>query len=163
VVTPDLTPVTRGNATARTSSSTATSPHAAPDNRSAEISSALEGLAGAVRTSGARATVVTVPGEGGGEAFVGYETAIYNAYYHAWMAPQDTSDNRSADAKIVVARDGTILSREVARPSGNPAIDRSVQRVLDQVRQLPPFPEGAQDAQRSFIISFSLEATHSSG
>ena len=32
-----------------------------------------------------------LPGEGGGEAFVNYRTAVFNAYYQAWKTPEDTT------------------------------------------------------------------------
>jgi len=163
VVTPTFDPAPRSATAGRQSGSPPTAARAASDNRAEELSTALASLASGVRTAAATATVVTVPGEGGGEAFVGYDTLVYNVYYHAWNAPQGSSDTRSADARIVVARDGTIISHELTRRSGNPAIDTSVERVLDQIKTLPPFPEASQDAQRTFIISFSLEATHSSG
>jgi TonB family protein len=124
----------------------------------------LEELASNVRATGAKSTVVALPGEGGGEAFVGYETAIFNAYYHAWKTPEETTDRLAvADAKIVVSRDGTIVSAEIVSKSGDAAVDRSVQRALDQVKTLPPFPEKAKDTQRSFLIRFNLEAKQSSG
>ena len=72
-----------------------------------------------MRSSGAKGTVVDIPGQGGGEAFAGYETVIYNAYYHAWITPDSLADKlAAADVKIVVARDGTILSAELITNSG---------------------------------------------
>ena len=72
-----------------------------------------------------------MPGQGGGEAFVGYETVIYNVYYHAWITPDSVADRLAAtDAKIVVARDGTILSAEIISKSGEPALDRSVGKSI---------------------------------
>ncbi|MGD1085795.1 MAG: energy transducer TonB [Verrucomicrobiota bacterium] len=163
IVVPTFDPAPRSATAGRQSGPSPTAGRSASDNRAQELSTALASLASGVRTAAATATVVTVPGEGGGEAFVGYDTLVYNVYYHAWNAPQETSDTRSADAKIVVTRDGTIVSHEITRRSGNPAIDSSVERVLDQVKQLPPFPEASHDAQRTFIISFSLEATQAPG
>ena len=90
-----------------------------------------------VKSSGAEETVVDMPGQGGGEAFVGYETFIYNAYYHAWITPDSVADRLAAtDAKIVVARDGTILSAEIITKSGEPALDKSVERALRAVTKI---------------------------
>jgi outer membrane biosynthesis protein TonB len=129
-----------------------------------EIAESLDALAAGVKSSGAKGTVVEMPGQGGGEAFAGYETVIYNAYYHAWITPDSVADKLAAtDAKIVVARDGTILSAEILSKSGEPALDKSVGRVLRAVTKLPPFPASARDEQRSFLIRFNLEAKEASG
>lgn len=130
----------------------------------AAIASALDRLAVGVQTSGAAATVVDMPGQGSGEAFAGYETVIYNAYYHAWTTPDSVANRQAAtDVKIVVARDGTIISAEIANHSGERALDRSVERALRAVEKLPPFPAGAHDEQRTFLIRFNLDAKESSG
>jgi TonB family protein len=163
-VIPDLTRATRGTAPAKQTDSSANPARSASDARSEEIARTFAELGSKIRDSAAKATVVTLPGEGGGEAFAGYETVIYNAYYHAWKPPEDaTSSQASADVKITVARDGSVLSAELVGPSGDAAIDRSVQRALDAVKQLPPFPATSQDTQRSFKIRFNLLAKQSSG
>jgi TonB family protein len=163
-VVADLSHTTRISTPTRRSNSTATAAHSTADTRSEEIARTFADLGSEIRDSAAKATVVTLPGEGGGEAFVGYETAIYNAYYHAWKAPQQaTGSLAAADVKIVVTRDGSIISAELINPSGDSAIDHSVQRALDAVKQLPPFPESTRDTQRSFRISFTLDAKQSSG
>ena len=105
-----------------------------------------------------------MPGQGGGEAFAGYETVIYNVYYHAWITPDSIADRLAAtDVKIVVARDGAILSAEIIKKSGEAALDRSVGKVLRAVTKLPPFPASAHDEQRSFLLRFNLDAKEASG
>jgi TonB family protein len=124
----------------------------------------LEALANGVESSGAKATVVNLPGQGGGAAFAGYNTVIFNAYYHAWITPDSTADRLAAvEVKIVVARDGSIISADVTNPSGDSALNRSVEKALRAVRKLPPFPSGATDDQRSFLIRFNLDTKESSG
>lgn len=128
------------------------------------VAQALDDMAANVKNSGAQGTVVDMPGQGGGEAFAGYETVIYNAYYHAWIAPDSVADKLAATGvKIVVARDGTILSAEIVSPSGERPLDKSVERALRAVMKLPPFPSGAHDEQRSFLIRFNLESKEGSG
>lgn len=138
---------------------------AAASRLSRELAAALDTLASGVRTSGAKGTVVDVAGaNGGSRAFVGYETYIYNAYYRAWVAPEDTADKHAiTDVKIIVERDGTILSSEIIQGSGDRAMDRSVEQALRRVQNLPHFPEGATDEQRTFIIQFNLEAKEGTG
>jgi protein TonB len=145
-------------------SATAESSSRADARRLNQIAESLSALASGVRSSGARGTVVEMPGQGGGEAFAGYETVIYNVYYHAWITPDSVADRLAAtDAKIVVARDGAILSAEIISKSGEAALDKSVGRVLRAVTKLPPFPASAHDEQRSFIIRFNLKEKEASG
>jgi hypothetical protein len=37
-------------------------------------------------------------------------------------------------------------------------VDKSVQRTLDRVTFIAPFPEGAKDKQRTYTINFNLKA-----
>lgn len=170
-IQPNFTPVTvthtktHATQTADTTSETtasSSSRYSARERR--DIATALNDLARGVRNSGAQGTVVDMPGQGGGEAFAGYETVIYNVYFHAWATPDGIADKlANTDAKIVVARDGTILSAEIVNKSGEPAMDRSVDRVLRVVTHLPPFPASAHDEQRTFLLRFNLEAKEGSG
>jgi TonB family protein len=67
--------------------------------------------------------------------------------------------------EIVVARNGDIVSSKIVSRSGDSSVDQSVQRALDTVerQKLPPFPTGAADTQRTFLIRFNLEAKQSNG
>jgi TonB family protein len=132
--------------------------------RRRNIAQTLNALSKDVRTSAAQGTAVDLPGVGGGEAFADYKTVIYNYYFHAWIAPDGVTDKlATADVKIVVARDGAILSAEIIKTSGEPALDKSVERALRAVTSLPAFPPGARDQQRSFLLRFNLEAKEGSG
>jgi TonB family protein len=122
----------------------------------------------AAHSIGSKTSGLTVVGKlgqgGGGEAFAGYEQAVGSIYYRAWVAPEGVGDGGSdTEVEIVVARDGTIISAQLTTHSGKSSMDRSVQSVLNKVRKLPPFPEGASDTQRTFQIVFNLKAKHSSG
>jgi hypothetical protein len=110
--------------------------------------------------------VATLPGEGGGDAFVNYRTAVFNAYYQAWKTPETGAHRLAvADVKIVVARNGDVISSEFVSKSGDAAVDQPVQRALDQVerQKLPPFPPKSEDTERTFILRFNLEAKQSAG
>ncbi len=110
------------------------------------------------------ATVVGKIGQGGGEAYAGYENIIGSIYYKNWNPPDGTSDSETdTEVEIVVARDGSIVSADIVSKSGRSAMDKSVATVLKKVHKLPPFPEGAQDAQRTFQIVFNLKAKQSTG
>jgi TolA protein len=129
-----------------------------------EISSAFSELNSTVGSTASAEHDVAMLGEGGGEAFVNYRTAVFNAYYHAWRTPDQTTHSHAVvDAKIVVLRDGTVTSSEFVSKSGDSAVDRSVQRALDAVSHLPAFPAATQDVERTFIIRFDLEAKQEAG
>jgi periplasmic protein TonB len=103
-------------------------------------------------------TAVEVSGPGG-EAYASYRSFVFAAYDNAWTIHPDVANDESAVlTKIVVHRTGRIISAEIVRRSGNVAIDKSVQRALDTVRSLPPFPEAARDQERTFTIEFNLKA-----
>ena len=125
---------------------------AAAQRRAQEVENALAGLAGDVASKAAARTVVDLPGQGGGEAFVNYGTAIFNAYFHAWDAPDDVLDMLlETGVKIVVARDGTVVSAKIVSLSGNRSLDRSVENALRKVTQLPPFPEVIERCATQFL------------
>jgi len=129
-----------------------------------EIENALADLASDVRSSGSQSQVVDVAGIGGGEAFAGYRDAVFSAYYNAWITPDHAANRMGAvDAKVTIARDGSIMTAELVLPSDDKALDRSVERALREVTKLPPFPTSTQDTQRTYVIRFSLEAKELSG
>jgi TonB family protein len=57
-----------------------------------------------------------------------------------------------------VSSDGTVLSSEIMKSSGDSSVDDSVQRTLDRVTFIAPFPEGSTEKQKTFIINFNLKA-----
>jgi TonB family protein len=156
----------RGEKTGKTQSSesTARAEARAESRRLKEIQNSLDELAAGVRSSGSPNTIVDSEGIGGGEAFAGYRDVVFSAYYHAWITPDNaTSRLASADAKVTIARDGSIRSAELVRPSGDRALDGSVEQALRRVTKLPPFPASTRDTQRTFVIRFSLEAKEMTG
>ena len=95
----------------------------------------------------------------GGEAYANYAQVVKTYYDRAWIDPQEVSeDAATVKVKVTIARDGAVLSDSVIKRSGIPSLDKSVENALGRVRQLPPFPEGAKEAQRTFIINFNLKA-----
>jgi hypothetical protein len=161
-----------GRSSSRSSSSAATaatdaSERAANTRRlGQQISETFASLGSSVQSMASSAVDMGSFGQGGGEAFVNYRTAIFNAYYQAWKTPEGiTRAVAVADVRIVVARNGDILSSEFVSKSGDTSVDRSIQRALDQVerQKLPAFPPGATDTQRTFTIRFNLEAKQSAG
>jgi TonB family protein len=130
----------------------------------AAFSQSLSQLASAVGSDDSKVTVTSLPGAGGGEAFINYGTAVFNLYDHAWKKPEDAALKQAvAVVKIVVARNGDIISADFVNKSGDGSVDRSVQRALDAVKHLPSFPPNAEDTERTFILRFNLETKQSAG
>ncbi len=164
---PTFTPAARtaSHEAAKTSESSSQASARAEARRLKEIEHSLDNLATGVQSSGAARTVVDVPGVGGGgEVFAGYRDVIRSIYYRAWVAPENGGDKSALpEARIVVARDGSIISAELVSPSGEASLDKSVVRTLRAVTKLPPFPASAHDEQRTFRIQFSLDLKEASG
>ena len=103
-------------------------------------------------------TAVEVSGPGG-EAYASYRSFVFAAYDNAWQVQPDIADDDSVVvARIVIHRTGRIISATISERSGMSALDKSVQRALDGVKSLPPFPESTRDQERTFVIEFSLKA-----
>jgi TonB family protein len=126
--------------------------------KQAELAKNLGEIRKTMRQGFSSGTAVEVSGPGG-EAYASYRSFVFAAYDNAWQVhPDVANDESSVLTKIVVHRTGRIISAEIVRRSGNSAIDKSVQRALDTVASLPPFPEGARDQERTFTIEFNLKA-----
>lgn len=103
-------------------------------------------------------TAVEVSGPGG-EAYASYRSFVFAAYDNAWQVQPDIADDDAVVvARIVIHRTGRIISAAISERSGMSALDKSVQRALDGVKSLPPFPESTRDQERTFVIEFSLKA-----
>ena len=101
---------------------------------------------------------------GGGEAYASYDQVVRSIYWHAWTAPEDTaSDEAVTKVTVTIESSGTVLSAHIIKPSGDASVDRSVQRTLDRVTFIAPFPEGAREKQRTYTINFNLKAKRLTG
>lgn len=105
----------------------------------------------------AHGTKVEVWGTGGA-AYADYALYVKSVYDDAWDEYNELSDDTStAVVKVVIARDGHVISAYIERRASNSGLNRSVQRALNKVKVLRPFPEGAKDDQRTFIINFNYK------
>lgn len=111
-----------------------------------------------LRSGFTKGTKVDVWGTGG-EAYAGYDALVKAIYDDAWdVSDSLTDDDSTAKVVVVIARAGHVISARIERRSGNSLLDKSVQRALDKVRFVAPFPEGSRDEQRTFTINFNLKA-----
>ena len=109
-------------------------------------------------------TVVEVGGPGG-EAYADYTQFVAAVFDDAWIVSESLLDDNSvALVTVVIARNGVVISKRITKPSGNPALDKSVQRALDKVTTIGrPFPDGAKETQRTFTIEFNLRSKRALG
>ena len=95
---------------------------------------------------------------GGGPAYAGIKAWIKKLFYDAWLPPENANaDTAICDVRIVIARDGTVISSEFVSRSADAAVNASVQRALDRVPTIrKPLPEGS-GSSRIFILTFDLK------
>ena len=114
--------------------------------------------AGDLQRGFASGTKVEVGGPGG-EAYANYGAYVQTAFEDAWKIIQDLSDDDAvATIRVRIARDGRVLDARFVDRARSTAMNKSVQRAMDAVKQLPPFPEFIRDQERSFTIEFNLKA-----
>lgn len=102
-------------------------------------------------------TTIEAPGSGS-VAYAYYDSVVKSIYEQAWVPP-DNADNDEAIAKVsvTIARAGTVISARIVTPSGDAGVDASVQRTLNRVTFIAPFPKGATEKERTYIINFNLK------
>jgi TonB family protein len=157
----ELKPVVRDNAERdRIAAEERARAQAAANRRLAnQLAKAAESL----KSGFASGTVVEASGPGG-EAYANYAAWVKEVYDNAWNITDDLTDEDSvAKVTVTIASTGEVLSARILKPSGNLALDKSVQRTLNAVRFIRPFPEGAKDKQRTFTINFSLKSKRGLG
>jgi TonB family protein len=117
------------------------------------ISTALRSLSHSLSS----ATRIDMPGNASA-AYANYATVVKSVYERAIVSnlpDQIGGNNEHALVKVTIARDGTVISATIVSPSGDSVWDNAVQRTIDQVTFVAPFPEGATEDQRSYTIDFN--------
>jgi len=93
-------------------------------------------------------------------AYASYGAAVVSAYHIAWTPPDGMSgDNVTVQFKVTIASDGTVISASITTPSGDANVDKAVQRMLDRVAFIAPFPDGTTDKERTYPINFNATKT----
>ena len=94
----------------------------------------------------------------GGEAYAGYEAFVQAVYDDAWETTHILDYDGAVRVTVTIRRTGDVISAYITRGSGTSVVDKSVQRALDRVKFVAPFPAGSKDQQRTFNITFDLKA-----
>jgi TonB family protein len=118
------------------------------------IKSALQAL----RSNLSSGTTIDLPGNSSA-AYANYAAVVKSVYEQAWVPPDNAqNDNANTRVTVTIANDGAVISARILAPSGDTGVDASVQRTLDRVTFIAPFPEGAKEKERTYTINFNLKA-----
>lgn len=127
------------------------------DQRAKAFRSALNNI----KDNASSATTVEMRGEGS-VSYANYALAVKSIYDQAWTPPENMAiDDANTKVSVTISRDGRVVSSRIISRSGDARVDASVQRALDRVNFVAPFPDGATEAQRTFIINFNPQARRS--
>lgn len=127
--------------------------------RADERRKAFAAAVSAIKNNASSATKVELRGVSTTSS-ASYGAAIIAVYYHAWIPPQNMSaDSAAVSFSVTIARDGSVISSHIVTSSGDADIDRAVQQMLDRVTFIAPFPDGAEDNQRTYPINFDATKT----
>ena len=119
---------------------------------------AIENAARAIKENVSSAMQIEMPGTGS-VSYASYASVIKSIYEREWQTPSDVSnDDANTRVSVTVSRDGTVISSRILTPSGDAKVDASVQQTLDKVNFIAPFPDGATESQKEFIITFNLKS-----
>jgi TonB family protein len=132
---------------------TRTASKSVPDDskRARELRNAIRNL----KRNLSPGTTIDMPGNSSA-AYANYADAVKSIYDQAWTLPSAlANDNEIAKVSVTIASDGTVVSARIIDSSGDAALDGSVQRTLERVTYIAPFPEGTTDKQRTYTISFN--------
>jgi TonB family protein len=156
----------KAEADARAKELAETRAKAAADAQRRELAAAVGSAARSIKSDLSPAVAIdTNPGPGGGgEAYANYAQVVKSIYEHAWVPSDDTtSDEAITKVSVTIRRDGSVASARIIKRCGDASIDQSVQRTLDRVKFIAPFPDGTKDQERTFTINFNLKAKRMMG
>jgi TonB family protein len=121
--------------------------------------SALENVINNLRTNLSSPMEVNLPGNST-VAYANYGDVVVSVYHHAWSPPDGMdSDSVTIQFKVTIASDGTVITARIITPSGDASVNAAVQRMLDRVKVIAPFPDGATEKERNYTINFNATRT----
>jgi len=94
-------------------------------------------------------------------AAANYATVVRSIYDHAWILPNSIAKDEDITVSVTIASDGTVISSKIVTASGDGPADDSVQKALDRVQTIAPFPEGSTDKERTYTIVFNPQVKES--
>ena len=164
-VTPDLTPVNKPakhqDIQVNTQLTARTAPKNPPKhNNNTSNAKAIDDTLKSLKSNLSSATKVDISGNSSASS-ANYATLVKSIYDAAWTLPDTIIKDENVMVKVTIARDGRVISASIITPSGDTPVDESVQRALDHVSSIAPFPDGATENERSYKIAFNPEVKSS--
>jgi protein TonB len=164
VIVPDLKPTTQD---AKKAADDAAKAQAAEEQARKDAAKRAKAFKTAMKNIEKNATSSTevkqLPGTSS-VSYANYMAAVKKIYDDAWTPPDSmVSDDVTTKVSVTISRDGHVVSSHITSPSGDSSIDASVQRALDRVDFVAPFPDGATETERTFIINFNPQAKKLNG
>jgi TonB family protein len=130
-------------------------PKASPNANDAARARAIRNAVQNLKSNLTSATTIDMPGNSS-VAYASYASAVKSIYDDAWPGPDHiANDEEVTKASVTIANDGTVISARIVTPSGDANVDASVQRTLERVKFVAPFPDGATEKERTYIINFN--------
>jgi TonB family protein len=146
-IQPNLTPTVR---TAPKNSP----PTANPQQTAQALNKAIQNL----KKNLSPGTTVDMPGDST-VAYANYASVVKSIYDQAWTLPDSiANDDENVKVTVTIASDGTVISARIIERAGDAPVDASVQRTLDRVTFIAPFPGGVTEKERSYTINFNPKA-----
>ena len=122
-------------------------------------SQAIKNIANILRHSLSSPTEVNAPGDSSA-ASANYGDVVRSVYLNAFLPPDDMA-NGNAVVKffVTIASDGAVINARIVESSGDANVDAAVQRMLNRVSFIAPFPNGATEKERTYPINFNATRT----
>jgi TonB family protein len=132
--------------------------HSEADLRREQLAREARNAALSMKKDFSSAMEIEMPGDSSA-AYANYASVVKSVYEQAWTPPNNVeNDNANTKVKVTIGSDGSVISAHIIDPSGDSGVDASVQRTLDRVTFIAPFPDGSTDKERTYIINFNLKA-----
>ncbi|HAO80004.1 MAG TPA: hypothetical protein DCQ92_13740 [Verrucomicrobia subdivision 3 bacterium] len=158
IIKPDLKPIVRKTPPKNTDNSEAENAAKEQKRLRDQRLKAFKSALTSIKENSSSATTVEMPGASS-VSYANYASVVKSIYEREWRTPDDAaSDDANTRVSVTIARDGTVLSSRMLTPSGDASVDRSVQRTLDRVTFIAPFPDGSKEKEKTFIINFNLKS-----
>ena len=150
----NLKPVVH-NASTDTSAADAKAAKRLADERRKAFAAALRNI----KDNASTATSVEMPPGSSSVSYASYASVVRSIYDRYWTDPGSAAnDNSDVHVTVTIGADGHVIESHIVTPSGDSSMDDSVQRTLDRVTFVAPFPDGATEKQKVFNIDFNLKA-----
>ena len=97
--------------------------------------------------------------DGVADDFSWYRALIKQSIQSAWKKPPIPAGEKiSTEVEVKIAPSGAVTFQKISRPSGDPAMDASVEQAVRSTPRLAkPLPNGLGSPDYTVIIQFKLE------